>query len=123
MANFAKEAVTNRSPTRHVRVYGGAIAVLLALIQIMPGATYADDQPRTDEQDAIRRMNEQIQELQARVKELEARLNGATGSAPLAAVENSAIANAPAEVMPPPPAPLPAAQESQENNPEPRVIL
>lgn len=123
MANFAKEAVTNRSSTRHVRVYGGAIAVLLALIQIMPGAIYADDQPRTDEQDAIRRMNEQIQELQARVKELEARLNGATGSAPLAAVENSAIANAPAEVLPPPPAPPPAAQESQENNPEPRVIL
>jgi len=123
MANFVKDALTNRSSTRHVRVYGGAIILLVALIQIMPAATYADDQPHTDEQEAIRRMNEQIQELQAKVKELEARLNGAPGGEPHAAVESSATANAPVEVTPPPPTQPSAAQESQQNNSAPSVTL
>jgi hypothetical protein len=122
MVNFAQDTVTTRSFIHHLRVYGATFALMLALIQIVPAVSYADDPPRADEHDAIRRMNEQIQELQARVKELEARLNGGTGGAPPAAAESGAAANAPLEVTPPP-APLPAAQESQENNATPRVNL
>jgi hypothetical protein len=123
MANFAKGPVTNRSHTGHVGVYGGAIALLLVLIQIMPGAAYADDPPRVDAVDAIRRMNEQILELQAKVKELEARLNAVTESTPHTAVETSDRANSPAEVTPPSPTTAPAAQETQEKFPAPRVNL
>jgi hypothetical protein len=123
MANFAKDAVANRTSTRHVRVYGGVIALLFTFIQIIPAVTYADDQPRVDERDAIRRMNEQIQELQAKVKELEARLNGVAGNAPHAAVEGSATVAALSDVTPPPPTPPSAAQESQANKSVPGVTL
>jgi hypothetical protein len=68
-------------------------------------------------------MSEQIQELQAKVKELEARLNGVTGNTPRAAVESSPTANASAEVTSPSASPPSAAQESEENNPVPRVML
>jgi hypothetical protein len=123
MVNFAQDTVTMRSSIHYLRVYGAAFGLLLALIQSAPAVSYADDPPRADEHDAIRRMNEQIQELQARVKELEARLNGGAEGAPPAAAESVDAANAPVEVTPAPPAALPVAQESQENNPAPRVNL
>ena len=123
MVTFAKDTVTNGNAARRVRVFGGAIVLLVALNQMGAAASYADDPPRADEQDAIRRMNEQIQELQAKVKELEARLNGGAGSAPHAAVESSAPANARVEVTPPPPALPSAAQEPQENTSVPSVKL
>jgi hypothetical protein len=122
MANFARETVTNRSFTRLMRLYGGAI-VLLVMMQTMPSTTQADDQPRTDEQEAIRRMNQQIQELQAKVKELEARLNTTAGAAPHITGETNATAPAPVEVTQPAPVPPPVAQEPQDNNPAPRVNL
>jgi hypothetical protein len=122
MANFAKYTSSNRSSARHVRVYGGTIALLLALCPIAPAPTYADDPPREAERDAIRRMNEQILELQAKVKELEARLNDFQGGATQGAIESSAPPSAPREVTPPPTS-ASAAQESQEANSEPSVRL
>jgi hypothetical protein len=123
MPNFAKDAVTSRRFPRHVLVYGGALALLLALNQTVTASAYADDQAQADEREALRRMNEQIQELQAKVKELEARLNGVTGSTPHAAVESSTTANVPAEVTSLPASPPSAAQESQDNNSGPSVKL
>jgi hypothetical protein len=122
MANFAKNTVTNRISTRHVRAFGGVIALLLAVNQIVPPSTYADDQSSADERNAIRRMNEQIQELQAKVKELEARLNGVAGGTSRGGVEGSAPISA-SDVTPPPPPTPSAAQESQENSPAPSVKL
>jgi len=123
MPNSAKDTVTSRRSNRSALVYGGALALLLALTQTVTPSVYADDQPQADESKAIRRLNEQIQELQTKVKELEARLNSVTGTTPRAAVETSAAANAPEEVTPPPAAPPSAAQELQDNNPAPRVML
>lgn len=121
MPNSAKHTVTTRRSTRSTLGYGGALALLVALTQTVTPSVYADDQARADESKEIRRMNEQIQELQTKVKELEARLNSVT--APRAAVESSAAANAREEVTPPPAAPPSAAQEPQENSPAPRVML
>src|SRR5580704_17184513 len=122
MANFAKDADTSRRFPRHVLVYGGALALLLTLNQIVTASAYAADQPQAEKREALRRMNEQIQELQAKVKELEARLNDVKGGAPPGAVESSAPHSVPREVTPPS-APSPAVQESQENNSVPSVKL
>jgi hypothetical protein len=124
MTNLPKNTVTNRNSARRARLFGGTVALLLAFNQIVAASTQADDQPLADERNAMRRMNEQIQELQAKVKELEARLNGVTGGAPpaAAAAETSATANVPVEVTPPS-APPSAAEESQDNNSIPSVKL
>jgi hypothetical protein len=144
MANLAKDTLTNRRLARHIRIYGGAIALLLALNQIVTASIDADDQPHADENNAIHRMNEQIQELQAKaneqiqelqakvneqiqelrakVKEVEARQNDVKGGASHGAVESSAPLSAPAKVTPPP-TPSSAAQESQDNSSVPSVKL
>jgi len=122
MPNFAKDTVTNRNCTRHVRAFGGALVLFLAFNQIVAASTQADDQSRADERNALRRMNEQILELQAKVKELEARLNDVKGGASPGAVESSAPRSAPAEATPPPTPPS-AVQESQDNNSVPSVKL
>jgi len=123
MPNFRKDTVKSRRFPRHVLVYGGALALLLALNQTAKASAWGGDQAQADEREALRRMNEQIQELQAKVKELEARLNGVTGSTPHAAVESSTTANVPMEATSLPASPPSAAQESEENNPVPRVLL
>jgi hypothetical protein len=122
MPNFAKDTVTSRRSPRHVLVYGGALALLLALNQTVTTSAYADDQAQADEREALRRMNDQIQELQAKVKELEARLNDVKGGAPPGAVERSTPGNPLAKVVPPA-APPSEAQESPENNLTPSVKL
>jgi hypothetical protein len=122
MPKFAKHTVTNRNCTRHVRAFGGALVLFLAFNQIVAASTQADDQSSADERNALRRMNEQILELQAKVKELEARLNDVKGGASPGAVESSPPRSAPGEVTPPPTAPS-AVQESQENNSVPSVKL
>jgi hypothetical protein len=121
MSNSAKDTLTNKRPTRRIRAYGGAIALLLVLNQIGTTCVYADDQPRADESNAIRRMNEQIQELQAKVMALEAKLNDVKG-APHGDVEPNTPSRAPA-VATPPPAPSPAVQDAPENNSAPSVKL
>jgi hypothetical protein len=123
MPNSAKDTLTSRRSTRSALVQGGALALLLALNQTLTASVYADDQPQAEASNAIRRMNEQIQELQAKVKELEARLNGITESTPHVGVESSATASVPVEVTPPSAAPPSAAQESRENNSAPSVKL
>jgi len=123
MPNSAKHSVATRRATRSTLGYGGALALLVAFTQTVTPSVYADNQPRADESKAIRRMNEQIQELQTKVKELEARLNSVTATTPRAAVERSAAANAPEEVTRPPAAAPSAAQEPQENSPAPRIML
>lgn len=122
MANFASDTLRNRRSTRHVLVYGSAIGVLLAFNQIVTASAHADDQPYADERDAIRRMNEQIQELQEKVMELEARLNDVKGNASPGAIQSSTPGNPLAEVTPRP-APPSEAQESKENNSIPSVKL
>ena len=122
MVNFAKEAITSRNRSRRVRVYGSALALLLTLGSVAPASTRADDPPHEAERDALLRMNEQIQELQAKIKELEARLNGVTEGTSHGGVEGSAPASA-SDVTPPPPATPSVAQESQENNAGPSVKL
>src|ERR1700736_655636 len=122
MANFSKDTVAGNRSIRRGRA-GVALALFLTLVPILPAATFADDPPRSDEHDALLRMNEQIQELQSKVKELEARLNGVTAIAPHTTIENSVPAKAPAEIGSLPLAPAPASQEPTENNPAPHVML
>jgi hypothetical protein len=122
MPNFAKDTLTKGRSTRHVPIYGSAIALLLALNPIATPSVCADDQPLADESSAIRRMNQQIQELQAKVNELEARLNGVTGGTSHGDVAVSAAADAPSDVTPTPQPPS-AAQEWQDDNAIPSVKL
>jgi hypothetical protein len=122
MANFAKNALTSKCSARRFLVNGAAFVLLLIVDQVATVSVYADDPPRADENNAMRRMNEQIQELQAKVKELEARLNDVKGGAPHGAVESSIPAIAPAGPTPPPAAPSPV-QDPPENNPVPSVKL
>src|SRR6202795_5416085 len=89
MFNCAKHAGLVRRCARRIRIFSGAIALLLAFNQIVPVSICAGDQPSKAEEEAIRRMNEQIQELQAKVKDLEAKLNALTSSTPARAVERS----------------------------------
>jgi len=116
MTKFAQNPLTNRHSTRYVRVYVGTLALLLVLNQIVTVSAFADGQQHTDESNAIRRMNEEIQELQAKVKELEARLNdfkeGAKGGRPRATVESSRSSHSEAT---PPLTPSLAVHESPEN--------
>jgi hypothetical protein len=123
MANFVKDTVPSRHFVRRIRIFGGAIALLLAFHQFIPAPAYADDQSREDEGDAVRRMKEQIQELQAKVQELEARLNGITGDTSPGAGDNTATTNAPSNATQPAPATPSAAQELPENNSVPSVKL
>jgi hypothetical protein len=121
MVNFAKDTLTNRSRARRVRVCGNAIALLLALNQIAPAPAYADDSPRDAEHNAIRRMNEQIQELQAKVKELEARLNAEAPGTSVQTIESRAPATTHAKEAQPPPTSM--VQESREEHIVPSVKL
>jgi hypothetical protein len=122
MPNFAKDTVTSKRSPRHALVYGGALALLLSLNQTVTACAYADDQAHADEREALRRMNEQIQELQAKVKELEARLNDVKGGPSPGVVESSTPGNPLPKVTPL--AALPSeAQESPENNSVPSVKL
>jgi hypothetical protein len=127
MPNFSRDTVTNISSACLICVFAGAIALLLAFNPFTSTSVHADDPTRADEGDAIRRMNDQILELQAKVKELEARLNGTTAGTVHGADESSAAINAPANAPPPAPATIPstpsAAQEPLEDNSVPRVKL
>jgi two-component system, sensor histidine kinase and response regulator len=80
MVNSQKEAVTGKKFAHRSRTWSVAIGALLAL-GLMAPASYADDQPGGAEREALRHISEQIQELQVKLKELEARLN-VTGSVP-----------------------------------------
>jgi len=122
MANFPSDAIARISSIRRVRT-SVAFAIFLALVPSLPAATFADDPPRSDEHEALLRMNEQIQELQSKVKELEARLNGGTAIAPHTAIESSVPANAPVEIPSPPVTPAAASQEFSEEPTIPGVKL
>jgi hypothetical protein len=95
---------------------------VLAVNQILPTSAYADDPAHEAEHDVILHMNEQIQELQAKVKELEARLNTITPTAPAHAVGVDAPVSAPSLGAPRLPTPSPS-QESQDDNALPGVKL
>src|SRR6266404_4954188 len=69
MLNLAKGTVTNRRCALHIGRYTGFITLVLAVNQILPTSAYADDPAHEAEHDVILHMNEQIQELQAKVKE------------------------------------------------------
>jgi hypothetical protein len=123
MLNFAKDVVIIRKCARYIRIFACAIAVLPALNQIVAASTCADDQPGEADRDAIRRMTEQIQELQAHVRELEAKLNGATGGGSRDVIDSHAPSDPPSDVSSPPPTPPSPAQESQVDNVVPGVKL
>jgi hypothetical protein len=82
MFNFGKGILTSKSWTRHLRANLGALGLLLAFNQILLAPTYGEDDPHKADADTIRRMNEQIQDLQAKVKELERRLNALAANTP-----------------------------------------
>jgi hypothetical protein len=90
MVNSRKEAVTGKKFAHRSRTWSVAIGALLAL-GLMAPASYADDQPGGAEREALRHISEQIQELQVKLKELEARLN-VTGSVPPEGADPSAVA-------------------------------
>jgi hypothetical protein len=122
MFNFARDTVTNSRCARHVVRYTGFITLVLAVNQTLPTSAYADDPAHEAEHDVILHMNEQIQELQAKVKELEARLNTITSTAPAHAVGVDAPVSAPSLGTPRLTTPSPS-QESQDDNAIPGVKL
>jgi hypothetical protein len=123
MINFAKGIFTNRSCARHVRVYGSAIALLLALAQSVTASTCADDSSRELERVEIRQINREIQELQAKVIELEARLNAEAAGTSVQANESPAPATMLSKVVQPPPTPPSPVQEFREDKIVPGVKL
>jgi len=122
MLTFAKACIKIESVGRHIRNCGGAIAILLLLNQFVPISTHAADPQQEIDGDAIRRMNEQIQELQAEVKQLQARLDAAGLSAPARAAASSIPAATPSTETP---ATTMASvpEESQPDNAAPSVRL
>jgi hypothetical protein len=119
MFNFRKDILTRRSYARRVRLCIGALALLPALNQIVITSTYAGDDHDRAERDTIRLMSDQIQELQAKVKELEGRLNAIAAATP-GPVRDSSVPVAATPLETPPPTP---AQESQDDKPIPGVKL
>jgi hypothetical protein len=116
MVNLAKHSLTGGSYVRNVRVCGAAIALLLGLNQMVPTLAYAGGQSGEAEQDAIRRMNEQILGLQAKVKDLEARLNSMATSAPARTVDTVAPVSMISTAIPPASLPSPVPESQQENS-------
>jgi len=123
MINFAKDIFTNRSCARHVRVYGSAIALLLALTQSVTASTCADDSSRELERVEIRQINREIQELQAKVNELDARLNAEAAGTSVQANESPAPAAMLSKVVQAPPTPPSPVQEFREDKIVPGVKL
>jgi hypothetical protein len=122
MLNFAKVILASRSCAYAVRVYVGALAFLLACNQIAIPC-YAGDDPREAERDTMRRMNEQIKDLQAKVKELEDRLNGVTAGVAHGTVDSGAPVNKLSDVTFPVVTPPAVAEESREEVNVPGVKL
>jgi hypothetical protein len=120
MATPGNRALASRSFISHIRVYGAALVLLLALSPIVTHPTYAAHQ-QSVEQDEMRRLSEQIQELQVKVRELEGRLNAKAAGTPSQGVDSNPIATT--SVITPPPTPLPPAEEPGPDNPAPRVQL
>jgi hypothetical protein len=115
MLNFALDALLWRGCAYHLRVCGRALALLLVLNQIAIARTFAADDPPGAEQDTIRRMNEQILELQAKVKELEGRLNVIAALTPARANDRS-IPVAETSSVTPPPTPISPAPEQEDKS-------
>src|SRR5467141_2098281 len=115
MFNFAKELFTNSSCARHARIYGSAIALVLATSQIVTISAYADDLTRELERQEIRQINREIQELQTKVKEIEARVIAEAGSTSVQVNESRAPATVLSNGEEPPPTPPSPVQESRED--------
>jgi hypothetical protein len=122
MVNFPEDAVTSNRSIRRVRA-GGTLAVFLALAPFLPSTTFADDPPPSDEENALIQMKEQIRELQSKVKELEARLNGVAVISPRPAIESNVAPHAPVEITSPPITLAAASEEFREELPVPGVKL
>src|ERR1700739_4128411 len=115
MRNFAKSLLTSTGYTRRIRLSGSAIALLFAIAQIAPASAQVNDARHSPEEDTIRRMNVQILELQAKVKELERRFSALSASGAAAATDTSApVSTTPAVTGPSTTAPsMPPPQEPQ----------
>jgi hypothetical protein len=137
---FARNTTTTRSCAHHATAWCGALVLLFALSQISVASACADDDPSESERDTIRRMNEQIRELQAKVKELEERLNNtamnsqtraADGTSPavtIAAAESTPVVSAsPVTSSPVTSSPVTSSltprPEAEEEKPVPAVKL
>jgi hypothetical protein len=119
MFNFGKGILTSKSWTRHLHANLGALGLLLAFNQILLAPTYGEDDLHKADGDTIRRMNEQIQDLQAKMKELEERLNAIAANTPARAGDSSvSVVASPSETPT-----LTPAQEPQENKSIPGVKL
>jgi hypothetical protein len=115
MLNFALDALLWRACAYHLRVCGRALVLLLVLNQIVITRTFAADDPPGTEQDTIRRMNEQILELQTKVKELEGRLNAIAAVTPARASDRD-IPVAETSSVTPPPTPISPAPEQEDKS-------
>jgi hypothetical protein len=123
MPVFARDIFTRRSCAYRIRACGVTLALLFAISQTSVPLVRADDDPNGTEGDTIRHMSEQIQELQAKVKELEDRLNSAAVNSHARIVPDSTTADVTAPAVAPSPAPPAPPPESQEDKPIPGVKL
>jgi hypothetical protein len=123
MPVFARGIFTRRSCACRVRACGVTLALLFAISQTSLPLALADDDPSGAEGDTIRHMSEQIRELQAKVKELEDRLNSAAVNSPARIVPDSIAADVTTSAVTPSPAPHAPPPESPEDNPIPGVKL
>jgi hypothetical protein len=122
MVNSVKAILTSRGCVCRLRVYGGALAWVLVLTHIAISSTYANDDPREADRETMRRVHEQLQELKAKVTELEARLNalGASTATPAADV---GVPGSPSSGASPPATPTLAVPEPPEDKLTPAVTL
>jgi hypothetical protein len=119
MSRYIRDTVTVRMSPHDVRNWTRAIVLIAGLLQAAPAVVYGDETPKATGSDEIqqliegnRQLSQQVQDLQSRVKQLEAKVNEAAPAAPggAHALEPSAT-TAPSLSSPSPPAPPTTVQE------------
>ena len=131
MLSCEKNSVTIQMPRRRARSWRSAIVLLATFLPTMSTRVYGEDTPKATDHDDIeqliqsnQRLSLQVQDLQARVNQLEAK-----SSEPVAASLAAASVTVPPRTTPPVGAAaaastsVPAAQEPQSDISAPRVRL
>jgi hypothetical protein len=120
MFGYVRNTVTVRMSPHDVRNWTGAIVLIAGLLQAAPAVVYGDETPKATGSDEIqqliqsnRQLSQQVQDLQARLKQLEAKVNEAVPAAAAGAhAQEPSATTAPTLSSPSPPAPPPTVQES-----------
>ena len=131
MFRYIRNTVTLRMLPHDVLNWTRAIVLIAGLLEAAPAVVYGDETPKATGSDEIqqliqgnRQLSQQVQDLQARVKQLEAKVNEAVPAAAGGAQgQETSATTAPPPSSPSAPAPPPTVQESEAPAPPPGIKL